>query len=873
MGWLRALIGWRNVDRRVDTELQFHIDAQVEAYVTAGLSPDEARRRARVDFGGRQQIAERCREVWILPTIESAWQDLRYAVRMLRRNPGFTLVTVVTLALGIGANTAIFSVVHGVVLRPLPYPDADRLVVLQGAHPERGTHPYATSRPDFEDWRAQTTSFESMAQFAYWTFNLTGREVPERLLGGRVGGAFFETLGAPALLGRALTADDDRGGREFVAVLAFGAWQRVFGGDPAVVGQAVTLNGRPHTIVGVMPATFRFPAEDVELWAPIGDQLGTDRGSRFLFTFGRLHPDASLDDARGEMAVIARRLATDYPFSNSDWGLALVPAQDTIVGDVRPALLALLGAVGLVLLIACGNVASLLLARAASRQRELAVRAAIGAGRGRLIRQFLTEGLLLAAIGGSLGLALATWLVRLLTRQVTVELPRLDEVGIDATVGGFTLALSLSTTLLFGLLPALSGARTTPSQSLLESGRTLSGGGRHRLRTTLVVAEVAMALMLLIGGGLLVRSFTSLLAVDPGFDATNVLHMSVFLGPPDYREIEAQKAYATRALERIERLPGIAGVASVTQVPIVDSTSSLGFQIEGRAVPLSEAPAANYLAVSAGYFQTMRIPILRGRGVQRVDAAGAPLVVVINEAMARRFWPVADPIGHRIRWARESDDQGWLTIVGVVASVRSRGLGVEEAPAVYAPYRQRAFPWLRWVSLVVRTEGDPEARIADVRRQLLAVDPNQPVYGIETLAATVDASIGTQRLNALLTSLFALLAATLAAIGIYGVVSYHVEQRTREIGLRRALGARPRDVVAAVVREGLTLSLGGIALGLAAALVLSRYLASLLFGIAPTDLLTYAVAPLLLLAVATLASIVPARRAARVDPMRALRTE
>ena len=730
MGWLRALIGWRDVDRRVDTELQFHIDAQVEAYVTAGLSPDEARRRARVDFGGRQQITEQCREVWILPTIESAWQDLRYAVRMLRRNPGFTLVTVVTLALGIGANTAIFSVVHGVVLRPLPYPDADRLVVLQGAHPERGTHPYATSRPDFEDWRAQTTSFESMAQFAYWTFNLTGREVPERLLGGRVGGAFFETLGAPALLGRALTADDDRGGREFVAVLAFGAWQRVFGGDPAVVGQAVTLNGRPHTIVGVMPATFRFPAEDVELWAPIGDQLGTDRGSRFLFTFGRLRPDASLDDARGEMAVIARRLATDYPDSNSDWGLALVPAQDTIVGDVRPALLALLGAVGLVLLIACGNVASLLLARAASRQRELAVRAAIGAGR-----------------------------------------------------------------------------------------------------------------------------------------------MSVFLGPPDYREIEAQKAYATRALERIERLPGIAGVASVTQVPIVDSTSSLGFQIEGRAVPLSEAPTANYLAVSAGYFQTMRIPILRGRGVQRVDAAGAPLVVVINEAMARRFWPVADPIGHRIRWARESDDQGWLTIVGVVANVKSRGLGVEEAPAVYAPYRQRAFPWLRWVSLVVRTEGDPEARIADVRRQLLAVDPNQPVYGIETLAATVDVSIGTQRLNALLTSLFALLAATLAAIGIYGVVSYHVEQRTREIGLRRALGARPRDVVAAVVREGLTLSLGGIALGLAAALVLSRYLASLLFGIAPTDPLTYAVAPLLLLAVATLASIVPARRAARVDPMRALRTE
>ena len=813
---------------------------------------------------------------WILPSIDSWWQDLRFGARMLRRNPGFTLVAVLTLGLGIGANAAIFSVVHGVAIRPLLYHAADRLVVFHGTHPEFGRNPYASSLLDFEDWQTHATSFEPMAQLVRWTFNLTGRDVPERLAGGRVTGSFFPLLGVPALLGRTLAPEDDRPGNEFVVVLGHAAWQRVFDGDPDVVGQAVSLNGRPHTIVGVMPATFRFPEEDVLLWAPVGEQLGaSERGSRFLFSAARLRDGVSQGDAQAEMNVIAQRLAQDYPDSNTDWGVRLVSAHETLVGDVRPALLVLLAAVGLVLMIACGNVASLLLARASTRQRESAIRAAIGAGRGRLVRQFLTESLLLGALGGTVGIVLAYWSIRILGSQLGVDIPRLDEVRIDLTVCAFTVVVSMATTVLFGLIPALQGTRVTANQSLVDSARTQAGAGRgrQRLRAALVVAEVAMALVLLIGAGLLTRSFASLVAVDPGFDPRNVLHLSAFLGPPTYRTVPAQKAYVSRALDRIERLPGIIAAASVSQLPIVDGNGSLSFQIEGRPVPAADAPAAGYSAISHRYFEAMAIPIRRGRGVQSRDAEDARLVAVINESMARRYWPSEDPVGQRFRWAREGDDQGWLTIVGVVGDIKSSGLDADEPPTVYAPYEQRQFPWLRWTSLVVRTESAPRTQIAAVRAALLEIDPNQPVHSIGTLAETLDGSVAGRRLNTLLVSLFGVVAALLAAIGIYGIVSYHVVQRTHEIGLRRALGAQRGDVLAMVLRQGLGLTTIGVVVGLGSALAVTGYLDSLLFGVTPTDATTFVGVPILLLAIAAVACYVPARRATRVDPLAALRAD
>ena len=872
--WLRTWLRWRTLERRVDRELQFHLDEQVRTYVAAGMSAEAAHRRARVDFGGVQQIKEQCRDVWILPSIESWWQDLRFGARMLLRNPGFTLIAVLTLGIGIGANAAIFSVVYGVAIRPLPYPAAERLVVLHGTHPEFGRNPYGSSMLDFEDWQEHAASFESMAQLVRWTFNLTGRDVPERLAGGRVTGSFFPLLGVPALLGRTLAPEDDRPGHEFVVVLAHAAWQRVFGGQLDVIGQVVSLNGRPHTIVGVMPATFRFPEEDVLLWAPLGEQLGaSERGSRFLFAAARLRDDVALGDAQGEMDVIARRLAQDYPDSNTDWGVRLVSAHDTLVGDVRPTLLVLLAAVGLVLLIACGNVASLLLARASTRQRESAIRAAIGAGRGRLVRQFLTESLLLGALGGTIGIILASWSVRILGSQLGLDIPRMDQVRIDSTVWAFTIVVSMATTVLFGLLPALQGTRVTLNQALVDGTRTQAGGGRgrQRLRAALVVSEVAMALVLLIGAGLLARSFTSIMAVDPGFDPRHVLHLSAFLGPPTYRTVTAQKAYVGRALDRIERLPGVIAAASVSQLPIVDGHGSVSFQIEGRPAPLGDAPAAGYSAVSHRYFEAMAIPIRRGRGVQAGDVEDARLVAVINESMARRYWPAEDPLGQRFRWARDGDDQGWLTVVGIVGDIKSSGLDADDPPTVYAPYEQRQFPWLRWTSVVVRTESDPRGLIAAVRSQLLQIDPNQPVHGIATLADTLDGSVAGRRLNALLVSLFGVVAALLAAIGIYGIVSYHVVQRTHEIGLRRALGAQRRDVLAMVLGQGLGLTTIGLIVGLGGALAVTRYLDSLLFGVTPTDATTFVGVPVLLLVVATVASYVPARRAARVDPLVALR--
>ena len=778
--------------------------------------------------------------------------------------------------LGIGVTVAMFSIVYGVALRPLPYADPDRLVVLHDTHPERTGGAFGSWLVNFRDWQQQAKSFSGMAIFAHWTFNLTGRAVPERILGSRVSGEFFDILGAPPILGRTLIAADDGAGREFVAVLSHGGWQRVFGGDPSVVGQIVALNGQPHTIVGVMPPSFRFPDEDVELWAPLGDQLrGTSRESRFMLTVARLDPDVTLESAGQEMALISGRLAEAYPDENAGWRVSVISAHETIVGDIRPVLLALLGAVSFVLLIACGNVANLLLARATARRRESAIRAAIGAGRGRLVRQFLTESLVLSVIGTTLGVALAWAAMPLLLRAQPADLPRLSEVNIDLTICAFAAAVAVVTTMLFGLLPAWHGARTSLAESLHAGGGTSAGGGRagRRLRDVLVVVEVALSLTLLIGGGLMLRSMSRLLDVDPGFDAANVLRLSVFLGPPTYGTVAAQKAYVTRALEQLAQIGGVTMAAAVTQVPMVDTYSVQQFRIEGRAVEPAQALTAQYRAVSEDYFATMSIAVLLGRGVRASDDERSAPVVVINQTMARRFWPDGSPIGQRLTGVRDGGFQEWMTIVGVVGDVKSGGLHADEQPAIYAPYRQREFPWLRWSSFVVRSAASPLPLVQNIRAALLEVDPNQPVYGITTLAAVVRQSTADRRLGTALVSLFALLAVILASVGIYGVIACSVVDRTHEIGVRLALGARPRNVLAMVCRHGLGLTALGVLAGLGCAFLVTRFLATLLFDVSPTDPATFVTIPLVLFVVAGIACYLPARRATRVDPMVTLRSE
>ena len=814
--------------------------------------------------------------------------DARFGLRLLRKSPGFAAVAILTLALGVGANTAIFSVVHAVVLRPLPFREPDTLLVFitsrSNASALSATSGSMTSSslPDFEDWREQATSFSGLALLTGWTFNLTGREWPERIYGARVSGSLFPVLGARPLLGRTIDPDDDRAGTDEVAVLGYGLWRRLFGGDPSIVGQPLMMEGRPHVVIGVMPPGFHFPDTDTELWSAMKDNMaGMPRDGRFMVAAGRLKAGVSLASAQAEMDAISARLADAYPPSNRGWRTRLVTARNALVAGARPAMYLLLGAVGLVLLIACANLSNLLLARATARTRESAVRLALGATRARIVSQMLAENLVVALIGGAAGVGLAYAATRALVSLGPPDIPRLAETRVDATVLLFAFVISIVAGAAPALAPALKASRVDLQPSLKDESGAAGGGVAQRAGAMLIVAEIALAVTLAVAGGLLLRSLAAVTSTAPGFAAEGVLSLKVFLTPPRYRTIAQGRTFVRDALDRIAAVPGVESVATISQLPLGDPSSTLRFEIDGRSFGADELPQTSYRAISPSYFDVLRIPLMRGRALTAADHESSQHVLVINETMARRYFDYSggpcppdcdrDPIGHRIRWARRDEDQRWLTIVGVAADVKSTGLDRGEGPAVYAPYTQRLFTWLRWTSFAVRTHGEPVQFATPIRRALAALDPNQPVYQVAPLDQVLSQSVAARRFNTLLLDLFAGLALLLAAVGVYGTIGYWVAQRTREIAVRMALGATRGAIAAMVVGKSAALTVAGIGLGIGLALATTRLLSTLLFEVSPVDPLTFAGVSAFVMCLGIAAAYIPARRASRMDPVRIIR--
>jgi len=801
-------------------------------------------------------------------------RDVTYAVRLLARAPGFAAVALVTLALGIGANAAIFSVVRAVILRPPPYRDPARLVAFLNSRSEAPGSITSSSMPDYEDWR-KLSSFEDLGLLSGWTFNIIGLELPERVFGARVTGSLFQTLGTPPLLGRTIGPEDDRPGDE-VVVLGYRVWQRLFGGDPAIVGRPIMMEGRPHIVVGVMPPRFRYPTDDIEMWAALKDNMGgMPRNSRFMAVVGRLKPGVTLATAQAEIDTATASLARQYPDTNNGWRVTLTGVHDALVRGSRPAVLALAGAVGLVLLIACANLANLLLARATSRRRETAIRLALGASRGRIAAQWLTENLVLALAGGACGVAIAFAAVRLVVAFGPADVPRLDETAVDVPVLAFTFVVAMLAGALPALVPAIRSARESSASALKDGAGGYATAVGAKGGALLIVGEIALAMTLAVAGGLLLKSFARLTSVQPGFDPSRVLSLKVFLGPPRYRSVTSEKQFIRGALDRMATIGGVESAAAVSQLPLGDPASGQPFTIEGRTFAPSERPNADYRAVSPSYFGTMRVPLLRGRPFSDADREDAPMVVIVNDAMARRFWPNEDPIGQRIRWSTgyAAFDTAPHTVVGVVADVKSGGLDKAERPAVYAPFAQRSFPWLRWTSFVVRTTGDPEPFARTIRRELTAIDPQQPIYQVAALDTVVSQSVAARRFNTGLIDLFAALAIALCAVGVYGTIGYWVAERAREIGVRMALGATRRGIRRMIVARACALSGAGVVLGIALSIWSGRLLSTLLFDVQPFDPATIAAAALLVLGTGAAAAYIPARRASALDPLSVIRGE
>ena len=788
--------------------------------------------------------------------------DLRFALRQLLKNPGFTAVAVLTLALGIGANTAIFSVINGVLLRPLPFKEPGQLVRLYESRPKVSLLQGPISPPTFLDWRQQNTVFEGMAAFHGGSLNLTGGGEPERLSATHVSVNLFALLGVKPMLGRTFGPDDEQENK--VVVLGDGFWRRRFGGDRALIGQTISLDKQSYTVVGVMPSSFRFP-DQADLWVPLtfANDEAANRGSRFLRAVARLKPGISLAQAGAEMETIARRLGSQYE-ENKDWGVHVLAIREEIVGNIRPALLVLFGAVGLVLLIACANVANLFLARSAARQREIAIRSALGAGRGRLIRQLLRESLLLSLIGGLLGLLLSVWGTALLGTLVPSELPGVRELGPDVRVLAFTLIVSLLTGTLFGLLPALQLSRVDLNESLKE-GRG-SAGASHRLHGFLVVSEVALALMLLAGAGLLLKSFFQLKAVNPGFLPANVLTMQLSLPESKYPQGHQQAAFFGQVVQNIEALPGVQSAGVAPTLPLSGGLNSYGFSLDGRASQPGDNLSAEHDSVTPRYFRALGIRLLQGRLFTDGDTASSPPVVIINETAARRFFPNENPLGRKVTIAGPEPGE----IIGVVEDVKQYALTRESPPHMYSPQTQKPSSGM---TLFVRTARTPMSLVSAVRQAVLAVDKDQPVSDVQTMDQVLSESLAQRRFTMLLLGIFGATALLLSAVGIYGVMAYSVTRRTGEIGIRMALGAQRADILGLVFRQGGRLIALGLAVGLLGGLVLTRFLGSMLFGVTAHDPATFAAIAVLLAGVALLACWLPARRAARVDPMVALRAE
>jgi putative ABC transport system permease protein len=806
--------------------------------------------------------------------MDTVLRDLRYALRTLVRQPGFSIAVVLTLALAIGANTAIFSIVNGVLLRHLPYPNDGQLMTVW-TRMANGEHETA-SMPDYVDWKAQNSSFSQMTAYANSNDNLAAPGAdPERVPSARVIADYFTTLGVRPAAGRWFVPDEFVFGSHRVVVLSHALWVRRFGANPGIIGQSITLNARPYTVVGVAPESARLPAR-AQLWAPFSVDPSSPPQSRrgdFLSVVARLKPGISQARAQSDMDAIGRRLAAAYPATNARVGVLVISLHDQLVGQIRPALLVFSGAVALVLLIACANVANLLLARATAREREMAVRAALGAGRRRLVRQMLTESLVLAVAGGLLGLALAWWGVQGLKAAAPPTLPRLDEVGLDPVALAFTAVAVVVTGFLFGIAPALRGSGYALQSTLVAGGRAgIGGGSGERLRAVLVVAQVALALVLLVGSGLLVRTFARLQQVDLGFDSGHVLTAQVVLPGVKYDNDARMLSFFNSLRDRLTATPGVAVAGFVSDVPLAGGYDYLSFDIVGQPAPQpgQSSPDAVSSVATTEYFSAMRIPLLSGRLFTPSDGPNAPRVVVVNKELAQKAFAGRDPIGQRITFGNLADSTSWLTIVGVVGSTRLEGVGLETYAQAFRPLTQTPVPY---VYVVARTTGDPLALTGAVRREVVALDPTLPIASIQSMDQRAASSVAQFKLNSIIVTLFAGVALLLASIGIYAVISYAVAQRTREIGIRMALGAASADVLKLVVRDGMAPAVIGVTLGAVGAFGVTRLMRSLLYGVSATDPVVFGVVATALVLVALGACWVPARRAARVDPNVALRNE
>jgi putative ABC transport system permease protein len=808
-------------------------------------------------------------------SMNTLWQDLRFAIRTFVKQPGFAMVAIITLALGIGANSAIFSVINGVLLKPLPFKQPENVVKLweSMANGFQGS----VSAPNLKDWREQNTVFTRIAAYQFQNFGLESKDAPERVRAATVSAEFFDVLGVPPQLGRTIAEGEDQEGKHRVAVLSDQLWQSKFAGDRGIVGKTILLGGENYTVIGVMPANFRYPSRLTDLWVPLvmPPQQFTARGSHFLLALARLKPGVTFQQAQEQMSAIAHRIELQYPDNQTGRGALLIQAQEEIVRGIRPALLTLLAAVGLVLLIACTNVANLLLARAATRRREIAIRLALGAGRWRLLRQLLTESALLSLLGGAIGLVLAYWGVAALVKLATGILPRANEVTLDGRVAAFTIVLSLLTGIVFGLAPALQASKAELQSDLKEGSAAAGNQQSNLLRSLLVVGEVAAALVLLIGASLLIKSFARLQHTESGLRPENVLTAGITLPDSKYKTTEAISQFHKRMLERVSSLPGVQSAGIISKLPLQEYGYNGGIQIEGQPPPPpgSRDQYVEFRAVSPDYFRTFGIPLLAGRMLDERDQSDTALSLLVNETVVRRLFsgqpPLTDAIGKYV-----TVNNSKYQIVGVVGDVKQSGLVQPTRPEIYWPYPQSPDTGLTGsVALAVRATGEPTALTAAVRNAVLAVDPAQPIHNVKAMEEVIADSVSDRRLNTLLLTLFAAVALLLALIGVYSVMSYLVAQNTREIGIRIALGAQVRDVLRLVVGQGMVLTLIGIAMGIALSFALTRLMDTLLFGVTATDPTVFVAAPLIILVVALLACHIPAWRATKVDPILALRYE
>ena len=862
----------RRAESELQEEIRAHLEMETQEKINDGLSQEEARYAAQRAFGSVALATEDSRGWWGFRMLDDLWQDLRCGARMLVKQPGFTLVVVVTLALGIGANTAIFSVVNAVLLQPLPFKEPERLMMIRETRLPQFPE-FSIASGNFLEWKKQNTVFERLAAYDGQIFNLIGTSYPEAIQGMVVSDGFFAMLGAQPQLGRDFLPEEYQRGNDNVVILSHGLWQRQFAGASDVLNKSITLSGKSYTVIGVMPATIHVAGPDLGLlWAPMAftELDAQNQGGHSLGALGQLKPGITVEQARTEMIAIAGRLAMQYPETNTGWSVKIIPLLEYVVRNIKPALLVLLGAVAFVLLIACANVANLLLTRAAGRQREIAIRAALGASRARIIRQLLTESVLLALVGGAAGLLLAAWGTDLLLKLAPQNLPRMSGVSLDGRVLAFAAAITLLTAVIFGLVPAWQYSRPNVNEAMKDAGRGSTEGGRRQfVRNSLVVVEVASALVLLVGAGLLVKSFWQLQRIDPGFNPGNVLTVSVELPQSKYVEENQRVAFFQQLIEKAKALPGVNAASASSSIPL-GIHSFLGFEIQGRPLPPGADPSTNFYSVSPEYFKAMGIPLLRGRLFTERDAGDSLHVAVVNETMAKKIFPGEDPIGKRITFDSGENNPDWFEIVGIVGDVKQHGLDKSTPLQTYEPYTQQPQSSM---TLIIRTAGDPTDFTVAIRDAVVQLDKEQTISNIRTLTDYLSISITQRQFSMLLLGIFAAVALVLAAAGIFGVLSYTVAQRTHEIGIRMTLGAEQRDVLKLVVGKGMLLALLGVIAGLAAALGLTRLMEPLLFDVEAADPLTFAVIVVLLLFVALLACWIPARRAMKVDPMVTLRFE